>query len=85
MENNRFAALKTNVFKNNPKHSQKIKRNEKKENVFKKQNNFKRNSQQENYRNKFMNYTDNYYEKEEKQKQPEKEFNLKEDDFPSLG
>lgn len=82
MENNRFAALKTNVFKNKPKHSEKTKQNEKKENVFKRQNNFKRNPQQENYRNKFMNYTDSYYEKQE---EPEKEFNLKEDDFPSLG
>ena len=42
MENNRFAALKTNVFKNKPKHSEKTKRNEKKENVFKRQNNFKK-------------------------------------------
>ena len=46
----------------------------KKRKCFKRQNNFKKNPQQENYRNKFMSYTDSYYEKQE---EPEKEFNLK--------
>jgi len=79
---NRFSALKTNIFKK----KNAIARNKKtvkKENTFKKQNNFKPKKHEQSYQdnNKFMSYTDNYYQKEE----PKKEFELKDDDFPTLG
>tara|TARA_B100000519_G_scaffold193223_1_gene195556 strand:+ start:2934 stop:3179 length:246 start_codon:yes stop_codon:yes gene_type:complete len=79
---NRFDALKTNVFKT--KNSRNTnKKDVKKENTFKKKNNFKTKKRQQTYNNnnKFMTFTDNYYQKEE----PKKEFELKEDDFPTLG
>tara|TARA_X000000950_G_scaffold167388_1_gene204434 strand:+ start:10620 stop:10865 length:246 start_codon:yes stop_codon:yes gene_type:complete len=79
---NRFAALKTNVFKT--KNSRNTNKDVKTENTFKKKNNFKPKKRQQTYNNnnnKFMSFTDNYYQKEE----PKKEFELKSDDFPTLG
>jgi hypothetical protein len=94
MDNNRFAVLKTNMFKtNNTKKSVKETNdksdtrtpentfknsNSKRDHNFQRNNNFNRTNLPNNHRNNFMKYT-------EKKEEKKPEFNLNNDDFPTLG